>query len=90
VIWEDFAIQGGWHRGASVEESRKKPFLVQTVGFMLSASPGRIVMAAGFAQTEQEGYQELMTIPRGMIKAMIPLGVCKNVKKSTKKSSHSR
>jgi hypothetical protein len=74
IVWEDFAIKGGWHSPRVVRDSMKGPYLVETVGFMVASNKDRIVLAVGFS-IHGDGYQEIMTIPRGMVKSVHYLGV---------------
>lgn len=55
------------------------PFLVHTVGFLVSWNKERMVMAVGYAPDFE--FQELMTIPIGVIKKICFLGEKRNVPK---------
>lgn len=91
VIWEDFAIGGGWHSGEELLEAQKTPFLVHTVGFLISWDRHRLILVSGFADKNGEhGFQEIMRVPIGMIKSLRYLGEMKNVPKGIQRITKQR
>jgi len=80
VIWEDFAVHGGWHGNDEALEAQDHPLIVFTVGFLLSWNKERLVMAVGYA--DDGALQEVITVPIGIIKEIQFLGVKKHVPKT--------
>jgi hypothetical protein len=80
VLWEDFSMHGGWHPRDGVVDHLKDPYLVESIGFLMAWNKDRLVLATGV--TPCGDLQDVMTVPRGIIKKITYLGESRGVPKS--------
>ena len=88
VEWEDTCTTGGWTLQDGVLQEAVTPYIVQTVGFLIAWNKQRLVLAAGYALYGQ--YQNVMKIPRGMIRNMTYLTRRRGAPKTTGRIERSR
>lgn len=69
VIWGDAVSWAGWHE----LEGIYKPAMVITRGWLIHDEKEHVVLATSMNADEQTGPGGLWTIPRGMIKEIIPI-----------------
>ena len=80
VVWEDFAVHGGWHHHDAALTIKDSPYIVYSVGFLLAFDKKRLTLSVGYDE-EGTSFQEVMIIPVGMIQKINFLGVMKHAPK---------
>lgn len=68
VDWCDSTHGCGWRSEQATEEWRKDfPFVIHSVGYLISNTKDEITLAQGFS-TRSKNTHELFQIPRGCVK----------------------
>lgn len=78
VEWEDTAVTGGWQEQEDVLTHLGIPYIVYTVGFLVAWNKERIILVMGYTPA-CIAYQEIISIPKGMIRSITYLKRSKGV-----------
>ena len=69
VSWVDAARYEGWF--SDEETSKMEPKAIHSVGFLIRETPEYVALAA--SSTEDDHVGDVLTIPRGLISAIVHL-----------------